>query len=347
MNIIIRHIFTAILYSVLFALMLLSATFLFFPIGEWTLIWVQKIGNVPFILWVLGIVIVGGMIFGISTGLYWKQRIDVVERKMTELINSQKLTTSDDSLKELATFDKKVFQLQEKIKKQVEYSQRLATERAEEREKSLQEIVVQERNRLARELHDSVSQQLFAASMMMSAINDSNPPDDPKMKQQLMMVEKMIHQSQLEMRALLLHLRPVALKGKSLHEGTQELLQELTQKVPMEINSKIEQVSVDKGVEDQIFRILQESVSNTLRHAKATTLQVMLIERDETLILRVVDNGVGFAMETMKTGSYGLENMRERAYELGGTFKIISIPNQGTQLEVKVPILRKEDDIND
>lgn len=347
MNIILRHIFTAILYSILFALMILSATFLFFPIGDWSLIWLHKIGNVPFILWILGIVVIGGMIFGISIGLYWKQRLDVVDRKMTEIIKGQKLTATDESFKELESFEIKVYELQEKIKKQVEYSQRLATERAEEREKSLQEIVVQERNRLARELHDSVSQQLFASSMMMSAINDSNPPEDPTMKQQLKMVEKMIHQSQLEMRALLLHLRPVALKGKSLHEGTKELLQELTQKVPMEINSKIEEVSVDKGVEDQLFRILQESVSNTLRHAKATTLQVMLIERDETLILRVVDNGVGFDMETMKTGSYGLENMRERTYELGGTFKIISIPNQGTQLEVKVPILRKEDEKND
>ena len=95
----------------------------------------------------------------------------------------------------------------------------------------MQEIIFQERNRLARELHDSVSQQLFAASMLMSAINEVKTPSDDWETKQLKMVEEMIHQSQLEMRALLLHLRPVALKGKSLQDGIKELLVELSQKV--------------------------------------------------------------------------------------------------------------------
>src|SRR5699024_8784335 len=103
-----------------------------------------------------------------------------------------------------------------------------------------------------------------------------------------------------------------------------------------------EEFPIDKGVEDQLFRILQESVSNTLRHAKATTLHVMLIERDETIIMRTVDNGIGFDMRGGKTSSYGLQNMRERAFEIGGTCKVISLPNEGTRLEVKVPTLRKE-----
>ena len=73
----------------------------------------------------------------------------------------------------------------------------------------------------------------------------------------------------------------------------------------------------------------------------------MLIERDETVILRVVDDGIGFDIEKVKTGSYGLTNMRERAVEVGGTLKIISLPNEGTQLEVKVPIIRKGGKEND
>src|SRR5699024_349076 len=156
---------------------------------------------------------------------------------------------------------------------------------------------------------------LFAASMMMSAINEANPPEDQAIKQQLHMIEKAIHQSQLEMRALLLHLRPAALKGKSLTEG----------------------------IEDHLFRILQESVSNTLRHAKANALHVMLIERDDFVILRVVDDGIGFDVEKVRASSYGLQNMEERAHELGGTFKMISLPGQGSRMEVKIPLLRGED----
>ncbi|MFB4472859.1 sensor histidine kinase [Virgibacillus sp. SK37] len=347
MNIIIRHIFTSVLFSILLSAAIISITFLFFPLKEWMLIWNEKLGSVSYLLWIIGITIVTGIIFGVTIGVYWKQRVYEVERDLDELIKGKKLAMSDDSYRELEQVRHKMYELQEKMKKQVELSQRLATERTEEREKGLQEIVEQERTRLARELHDSVSQQLFASSMMMSAINESNPPSDQKMKDQLRMVEKMIHQSQLEMRALLLHLRPVALKGKTLQEGIEELLRELTQKVPMEITQKIEQFPMDKGVEDQLFRILQESLSNTLRHAKATNLSVLLIVRDETIIFRVVDNGVGFDMESMKTGSYGLQNMRERAYEVGGTFKLVSLPNQGTQLEVKVPILEKVEEQND
>lgn len=238
MNIIIRHIFTSVLFSILLSAAIISITFLFFPLKEWMLIWNEKLGSVSYLLWIIGITIVTGIIFGVTIGVYWKQRVYEVERDLDELIKGKKLAMSDDSYREMEQVRHKMYELQEKMKKQVELSQRLATERTEEREKGLQEIVEQERTRLARELHDSVSQQLFASSMMMSAINESNPPSDQKMKDQLRMVEKMIHQSQLEMRALLLHLRPVALKGKTLQEGIEELLRELTQKVPMEITRK-------------------------------------------------------------------------------------------------------------
>lgn len=347
MSPILRHVFTAILFTLLITLMMIGITLAAFPLDNWSLIIDRTIYDVPFLVFVLGIPIIAGVIIGVTTGWYWRQRLQRVSKHLDEIAKGQKISTDDEAYKELDKIQQSMEQIQEKIRIQTENAQRLVTERANEREKSLQEVVVQERNRLARELHDSVSQQLFAASMMMSAINESNPPEDASIKHQLQMVEKMIHQSQLEMRALLLHLRPVALKGKSLQEGVEELLVELTQKVPMEIDWKVEEFTVDKGVEDQLFRILQESVSNTLRHAKASSFHVMLIERDETVILRVVDDGIGFDMENERSSSYGLDNMRERTFEVGGTFKVISLPNEGTRLEVKVPSLGKEGESND
>ncbi|GAA0422182.1 MAG: histidine kinase [Bacillota bacterium] len=342
MNMILRHIVTAVMFSILLSIAMVGLTLVAF-VNDWSRIVDQKLGDVSFVLVIFVISVAAGLIIGTVTGYYWRQRIHHVERQLDEIIKGQKLTLDIDAYKDLEDIHRYMGQIQNKIRAQTEQAQRLATERATEREQSLQEIVVQERNRLARELHDSVSQQLFAASMMMSAINETNPPKDTVMKKQLRMVENMIHQSQLEMRALLLHLRPVALKGKSLQAGAEELLLELTQKVPMDITWNVEAFTVDKGVEDQLFRILQEAVSNTLRHAKATTLQVMLVERDENVILRVTDNGIGFVMEKIKTGSYGLQNMQERAYEVGGSFKVISLPDEGTRIEVKVPNLGKED----
>ncbi len=342
MSIMIRHMITAALFSLFLSFMMISVTLAAFPLEDWSILFEQKIADVSFLFVILILPILTGLVIGISTGWYWRQRLHRIDRQLNELVKGQTYLTNDERYKELKDIQQRMEQVQEKFRSQAEHAQRLATERAIEREKSLQEIVVQERNRLARELHDSVSQQLFAASMMMSAINETSLPEKSPIHRQLQMVETMIHQSQLEMRALLLHLRPVALKGKSLQEGVEELLIELSQKVPMEVDWKIETFTVEKGIEDQLFRILQESVSNTLRHAKATALQVMLIERDDTIILRVIDDGKGFDIENVRSGSYGLQNMRERAYEVGGIFKIISLPNEGTRLEVKIPRLKKE-----
>lgn len=344
MNIVIRHVVTAVLFSVLVSVAVVGITLVTFPPDNFGLLLDRKIADVSFMFVIALIPVVAGLIIGISTGLYWRQRLYQIDRHLDEIVKGQKLTTSDESYKELNTIQKRINQIQEKFRLQAEQSQRMVTERANEREKSLQEVVVQERNRLARELHDSVSQQLFAASMMMSAINEESPTDEETKKHQLNMVENMIHQSQLEMRALLLHLRPVALKGKSLQEGVEELLLELRQKVPMKIAWKVEQFPVEKGIEDQLFRILQESVSNTLRHAKATTLDVMLIARDDTVILRIVDNGNGFDIEKVRASSYGLQNMSERAREVGGNCKIISLPDEGTRVEVKIPLPEKRGD---
>ncbi|WP_404454101.1 sensor histidine kinase [Virgibacillus necropolis] len=347
MNIVMRHVITSVLFSVFLSLVVIGVTFITFPLDSWSLLINEEIINVPYLLLVFILPVTAGFIIGISSGLYWRQRLHGIDRQLNELVKGQKLTMEDEAQKELEAIQQRMIQVQEKFRLQAEHSQRMVTERANEREKSLQEVVIQERNRLARELHDSVSQQLFAASMMMSAINENDGSDEQARKKQLYMVENMIHQSQLEMRALLLHLRPVALKGKSLQEGVEELLLELRQKVPMEIEWKVEQFTVEKGIEDQLFRILQESVSNTLRHAKATTLDALLIERDDTVILRIVDNGIGFNVEKVRTSSYGIQNMGERANEVGGTCKIISLPNEGTRVEVKIPRLKKEGENND
>jgi NarL family two-component system sensor histidine kinase LiaS len=149
------------------------------------------------------------------------------------------------------------------------------------------------------------------------------------------------------MRALLLHLRPVALKNKTLQEGIEELLIELSQKVEMDIKWKTEVFPLDKGVEDHLFRILQESISNTLRHSKANSLEVLMVKRDDLVILRIVDDGIGFDVNEMKAGSYGMQNMHERAVEVGGTLKVVSVKNQGTRLEVKVPVMINGDGAND
>lgn len=333
-----RQIVIGICTSIILFVLITAGFFAAFPLTNWEEIWERELMDIPFIVFIPSVSIAVGVVFGLITGLYWRKQLHSVDYMLHQLEEGLQFDEKGAAkYEELESIEKRIRKIQKQISEQAKRSQRLATEKVEAQESLIQEVISQERNRLARELHDSVSQQLFAASMMMSAINESKPQSDDRETKQFKMVEEMIHQSQLEMRALLLHLRPVALKDKSLQDGMEELLTELAQKVTMKIQSKIEHFHIDKGVEDHLFRILQESVSNTLRHAKASKLEVLLIHRDELIILRVVDDGIGFDVEEAKAGSYGLQNIYERAVEIGGTIKIVSVKQKGTRLEVKVP----------
>lgn len=269
----------------------------------------------------------------------WSSALERKRSKAIEQALANVLTTDQSKIlsrnvpKKMQTSIK---QIENVIETQKTSLKKMIDETVETEERLIQERVIEERQRLARELHDSVSQQLFAASMLLSAINEGNE-EDPS-RQPLRQVEQMVQQAQLEMRALLLHLRPVALNNKTIAEGLEDLLNELKEKVSFHIRYRLEEVKLSKGAEDHLFRIAQETLSNTLRHAQATEVDVLFIERDGLAILRIQDDGVGFKQADDKTGAYGLQNVRERAIEIGATCKIVSVPSQGTIVEVKLPV---------
>ncbi|OLS33642.1 sensor histidine kinase [Bacillus sp. MRMR6] len=350
MSIVARQVFWSIGFATIIALAIATAFIIVFPLASWSELWNQQLMDIPFVIFIPSFSIALGILLGIFSGVFWRRQFQEVEFSLSQLEQGRQAGAAEKkaAITEMLGINERVNRIAKQMSEQAKLSQRLATEKVEDQEARIQEIISQERNRLARELHDSVSQQLFAASMMMSAINETKQHTEESVEgRQLKIVEEMIHQSQLEMRALLLHLRPVALKNKTLKEGMEELLIELSQKVTMEIKWKVEDFPLDKGVEDHLFRILQESVSNTLRHSKATTLEVLLVKRDHFAILRIVDDGVGFEVEGRKAGSYGMQNMYERAGEVGGTLKVISVKDKGTRLEVKVPVTFNGDGGND
>ncbi|WP_245948339.1 sensor histidine kinase [Paenibacillus sambharensis] len=203
--------------------------------------------------------------------------------------------------------------------------------------------VIEERQRLARELHDAVSQQLFAISMTATAVKRTLDKDFERAKRQVELIEEMASVAQSEMRALLLHLRPVHLEGKNLPQALEALLEELKQKVPMAISLDMdESVVMMPQVEDHLFRIVQEALSNTLRHAKAEKMEIGLHVYGHQVRLTLRDDGVGFDLEEKKQTSYGLLTMEERVTEMGGSFQIVSAPGEGTSIEVWVPVILSE-----
>lgn len=210
-------------------------------------------------------------------------------------------------------------------------------------EDTKEEIIENERNRIARELHDSVSQQLFAATMMISAISDVTKREELPIYDSVIRVEEIIGNAQTEMRALLLHLRPVDLLDQRLDQGIKHLLQELDTKIPMEIHWSLAPVKVDSGIEDHLFRIVQEAMSNTMRHSKATKFEIYLTQDIHSIQLKIIDNGQGFDVKTAKQkGNYGLRNMEERVKSLGGTLNLISSNGKGTSIDIQIPISKRE-----
>ncbi|WP_413302886.1 sensor histidine kinase [Bacillus sp. 1P10SD] len=336
-----RQIVWSVACSFLMALIVAAIFTIVFPLNSWSELWERHFMDIPFVIFIPAFSIVMGILLGAVSGLFWRKQFLAIDHSLHQLEQGRVMDAEGKpAIAEMQTIAERIDKIGKQMSEQVKLSQRLATEKVEDQEARIQEMIEQERNRLARELHDSVSQQLFAASMMMSAINETKQEaENDREAKQLKLVEEMIHQSQLEMRALLLHLRPVALKNKTLQEGIEELLIELSQKVTMDINWKVEDFPLDKGVEDHLFRVLQESISNTLRHSKASSLEVLMVKRDDFAILRIVDDGIGFEVNEMKAGSYGMQNMHERALEVGGTLKVISVKNKGTRLEVKIPVM--------
>ena len=204
-------------------------------------------------------------------------------------------------------------------------------------------IIEKERKRIARDLHDTVSQELFAAHMILSGVSQQALKlDREKMQTQLQSVAAILETAQKDLRVLLLHLRPVELEEKSLVEGIQILLKELEDKSDLKVSLKQNVSKLPKKIEEHIFRILQELISNTLRHAQASCLDVYLYQTDVELQLKVVDNGIGFQLGSLDDLSYGLQNIKERVEDMAGTVQLLTAPKQGLAVDIRIPLLDKE-----
>ncbi|HEL0629760.1 TPA: sensor histidine kinase [Streptococcus equi subsp. zooepidemicus] len=208
-----------------------------------------------------------------------------------------------------------------------------------------QKIVQQERKRIARDLHDTVSQELFASSMILSGVSMSlDQMDKEQLQQQLVTVEAMLQNAQNDLRILLLHLRPTELANRSLSEGFTMILKELTDKSGIEIVYKENIGTLPKAIEDNLFRIAQEFISNTLKHAKASRLEVYLNQTPTELQLKMVDNGVGFDMDQVRELSYGLKNIEDRVNDLAGTLRLISQKGKGVSMDIRLPLVMGDED---
>ncbi len=257
--------------------------------------------------------------------------------KIKQISNHQPIRVDSDE-------DQLLLNLSEKMRSLTRQVQLIDNQDLVKRE----EIVEGERKRIARDLHDTVSQELFATSMILSGLA-SNLPTIPKetLQEQLVLVKDMIESAQRDLRILLLHLRPSELEGKTLVEGFDVILREVSDKSSIQVHFQHEVEELPKLIEEHLFRIAQEIISNTLRHAKAKQLDVYLIQKETELQLKMTDDGIGFQQEDDGELSYGLQNIRERVEDMAGTIKIRTAPNKGVAIDIRIPILKGKEDEDD
>ncbi|WP_263879006.1 histidine kinase [Paenibacillus sp. PSB04] len=188
---------------------------------------------------------------------------------------------------------------------------------------------VEERNRLARELHDSIKQQMFAVSIWVNTGRSLIEQDKETAKSHLAEAEKLIGHMQRELNALILALRPIALEGKDLPKALSEYVRAWQGQTG--IAAAFESFGDDMAlpaIEEAFYRIAQEALSNAARHSGAREVTVRL-ECSDSITLMIRDNGRGFDELHIRPG-VGLSSMRERMAALGGKLDIWSQPGKGT-----------------
>ena len=203
-----------------------------------------------------------------------------------------------------------------------------------------EEAAEQERNRIARELHDSIKQQLF--SIRMSAAAAQAQTDTSEGREAIADIQKSAHEAQVEMQALLQQLRSAALENTSLADALRTQAQALGYRTGAQVLVEIGDLpSADfcpPTMQEDIFRIVQETFANIARHARAHTIWFTLVQQENTLAIIVRDDGQGFDMRSVRRGM-GSANIQERAHALHGTAAIRSEPGQGTTVRVSIPLL--------
>lgn len=210
----------------------------------------------------------------------------------------------------------------------------LAIANARLRERVQKTAVTAERNRLARDLHDAVTQTLFSASLIAEALPplwEMNPEEGRELLGDL---RQLTRGALAEMRTLLLELRPAALEEGNLPDLLQQLGEAVTGRSGIPVVVKATAVQLPMNVRVALYRIAQESLNNVVKHARATEVMVHL-DADTSgnvVQLRVQDNGRGFDFAAVPPGHLGLSIIRERAQAIGATLTVTSEPGQGTAI---------------
>lgn len=281
-----------------------------------------------------------GLIFGLFAGRDLSRRLKQLSEASAALASgdlSQHVV--DDSVDEIGQLTRQFNLMSTQLAENLRALRLLADKNAQLAEQAAQLATVEERNRLARELHDSVSQDLFSLTMLAAAARRliQNKPD--VVASQLAEIQETSQRALQETRSLIFALRPALLDGRGLGPALRDLAAAVRERQGLEVTLLISgERLLPLEHEQAIFRIVQEALANVIRHSGMRQADVTLCYEDNRVALTVIDHGCGFDTTAPQSArSIGLMSMTERAAALGGEFTVESAPGVGTRVAVTLP----------
>ena len=207
-------------------------------------------------------------------------------------------------------------------------------------EQSRENAALEERNRLARDLHDSVSQLLYSLTLMAGSTKKmlEGEHDLETVKISVARFGETAHQALREMRLLLYELRPAVLDSEGLVSALQHRVETVEEKLSVKVEFQTKgQLELPSDMEDALFHIALEALNNIVKHSESTTASIMITKMNGDVVMEISDAGKGFDTSQTYTGQ-GLGNMRARGRMLGGEVVIDSKPGEGTHVTARVKI---------
>jgi signal transduction histidine kinase/ligand-binding sensor domain-containing protein len=203
--------------------------------------------------------------------------------------------------------------------------------------------IMGERNRMARELHDSLAQGLAGIALHAGALRKDEPALSPTGCRHLETIGRLVESSLAEARGSVWDLHPESLRHRDLAEALRAMIGELTADTPLRARLEVRGTPRPLGrqVERNIFRIGQEALTNALKHSQGGDVEMVLSFEDDRVELRVRDNGRGFDTQEAarrERAGFGLHSMRERAQQMGGRVTVTSRPGAGTEVVLEAPV---------
>ncbi|WP_373229031.1 sensor histidine kinase [Cohnella sp.] len=285
------------------------------------------------------IVVLGQMVISYRFGQRMQRKLDQLQVVMKQASagnwNSRLSEVERDAFSGVhREFNVMLGQLEARLKLLQQLGERDVMEEASSQEAA----VLEERRRLARDLHDTVSQQLFALHMSASSLPKLLERDAEHAQKVMEQLIAMSSTAQRQMRGLIVQLRPMELQGRTLEEALERWFPDYCRQNGLQGTLEIQIRGIlSEAKEHQLFLIIQEAMANVVKHAEAKSVRLFLGETDRQISLFIEDNGSGFSGDQVRTGAYGLSTMRERAQKLGGEAEIVTKPGSGTRVRVWFP----------